>query len=98
MADHLGTLRPEERAPGGYEIEVSGLRVLHQVAADDPFPITPKEHGVDFPGLRRSGSWSQIINRAQDFPEQFPRHRHLRQLERDMATMARSALAPISPP
>ncbi len=24
---------------------------------------------VDFPGLRRSGSWSQTINQAQDFPE-----------------------------
>ena len=43
-----GKLRPEERAPGGYEIEVSDLRVVHQVAADDPYPITPKEHGVDF--------------------------------------------------
>ncbi len=26
---------------------------------------------VDVPGLRRSGSWSQIINQEQDFPEQF---------------------------
>ena len=43
-----GKLRPEERAPGGYEIEVSDLRVVHQVADDDPYPITPKEHGVDF--------------------------------------------------
>ena len=42
---------------------------------------------VDFPGLRRNGSWSQIINQAQDFPEQFPRHRRLGQLERDLATM-----------
>jgi hypothetical protein len=24
---------------------------------------------VDFLGLSRSGSWSQIINQAQDFPE-----------------------------
>ncbi len=43
---------------------------------------------VDVPGLRRSGSWSQIINQAQDFPEQFPRHRHLGQLERDVPAMA----------
>ena len=40
---------------------------------------------VDVPGLRRSGSWSQIIDQAQDFPEQFPRHRNLRQLESDVA-------------
>jgi hypothetical protein len=32
---------------------------------------------VDSLGLRRGGSWSQIINQAQDFPEQFLRHRHL---------------------
>ena len=43
---------------------------------------------VDSLGLRRSGSSSQIINQAQDFPEQFPRHRHLGQLERDVAAMA----------
>jgi asparaginyl-tRNA synthetase len=43
-----GTLRKEERAPGGYEMEVQGLKVHQQVSADEPFPITPKEHGVDF--------------------------------------------------
>ncbi len=42
---------------------------------------------VDFLGLRRSESWSQIINQAQYFPEQFPRHRHLSQLERDIPAM-----------
>ncbi len=43
---------------------------------------------VDLPGLSRSGSQSQIINQAQDFPEQLPRHRNLRQLESDIVTMA----------
>ncbi len=43
---------------------------------------------VDFPGLRRSGSWSQIINQTRDFPEQLPRHRNLGQLERDVPAMA----------
>jgi aspartyl/asparaginyl-tRNA synthetase len=43
-----GELRKEERAPGGFEMEVSGLEILQQVSAEDPFPITPKEHGVDF--------------------------------------------------
>ena len=32
---------------------------------------------VDFPGLRRNGSSSQIIDQAQDFPEQFLRHSNL---------------------
>ncbi len=40
-----GKVRKEGRAPGGYEIEVSDLQVLH--AAKD-YPITPKEHGVEF--------------------------------------------------
>jgi asparaginyl-tRNA synthetase len=40
-----GTIRADPRAPGGYELSVSELRIL-QVA--DPYPITPKEHGVEF--------------------------------------------------
>ena len=43
-----GKLRAEGRAPGGFEIEVSGVQVLQAVDAEDPFPITPKEHGVEF--------------------------------------------------
>ncbi len=42
---------------------------------------------VDFPGLRRNGSSPQIIDQAQDFLEQFPRHRHFGQLERDVPAM-----------
>jgi asparaginyl-tRNA synthetase len=40
-----GSVRADERAPGGYELDVTDLEVL-QVA--DPYPITPKEHGVEF--------------------------------------------------
>lgn len=40
-----GTLRQDARAPGGYELDVSGLEVF-QVA--EPFPIQPKEHGTGF--------------------------------------------------
>ena len=40
-----GTVRADERAPGGYELDVTGIQVL-QIA--EPFPITPKEHGVEF--------------------------------------------------
>ncbi len=43
---------------------------------------------VDFPGLRRSRSWSQIINQALDFPEQVLRHGNFVQLERDVPAMA----------
>ena len=40
-----GKVRKEDRAPGGFELEVSDLQIL-QVASE--YPITPKEHGVEF--------------------------------------------------
>ena len=48
-----GTVRADQRAHGGYELDVSGLEVLQAVSTEDPFPITPKEHGVDFLMERR---------------------------------------------
>jgi asparaginyl-tRNA synthetase len=54
QADHLGqesslsvtgTVRADARAKGGYEIDVASLKV-HAQAHD--YPITPKEHGVDY--------------------------------------------------
>jgi len=43
-----GRVRAEPRAPGGYELGVTGLEVIQLVPADQPYPITPKEHGVEF--------------------------------------------------
>jgi len=43
-----GTIRAEPRATGGYELDVSGARVIQRVSEEHPYPITPKEHGVDF--------------------------------------------------
>ncbi len=40
-----GLVKKEERAPGGFELELKGVKV-YQVAKE--YPITPKEHGVDF--------------------------------------------------
>jgi asparaginyl-tRNA synthetase len=40
-----GTVRADTRAPGGYELDASGLEV-HAPSVD--YPITPKEHGVDY--------------------------------------------------
>lgn len=40
-----GKVRAEQRAPGGYEIDVTGLRI-YQIASE--YPITPKEHGDSF--------------------------------------------------
>src|SRR5664280_1250811 len=40
-----GVIHAEDRAPGGHEMHVEKVEV-HQAAVD--YPITPKEHGVDF--------------------------------------------------
>src|SRR5262245_27312557 len=40
-----GTVRADQRAPGGYELDVTDVEVL-QIA--EPYPITPKEHGTEF--------------------------------------------------
>src|ERR1700728_182176 len=42
-----GTVRADARAPSGFELDVDGLDILHLVPAAAPFPISPKEHGVD---------------------------------------------------
>jgi asparaginyl-tRNA synthetase len=43
-----GKVRADQRAPGGYEMDVTDAQVMQRVNPDDPYPITPKEHGVDF--------------------------------------------------
>lgn len=40
-----GTVRADERAPGGYELDVSHIRIIHLA---EEFPIQPKEHGTGF--------------------------------------------------
>lgn len=40
-----GRVKAEPRAPGGYELEVTGLTPLHLAPE---YPISPKEHGVAF--------------------------------------------------
>ena len=43
-----GKLRAELRAPGGYELDVEQAQILQRVPEDEPYPITPKDHGIDF--------------------------------------------------
>ncbi len=43
-----GRVRADRRAPGGYELDVSWVEVVQAISAEDPFPVTLKEHGVDF--------------------------------------------------
>src|SRR5712691_6234094 len=40
-----GTVREEKRAPGGYEMTATAVEIL---GPSENYPITPKEHGVDF--------------------------------------------------
>ncbi|MCO7176173.1 asparagine--tRNA ligase [Sporolactobacillus kofuensis] len=40
-----GTVREDKRAPSGFELTVTSLKTI-QIAHD--YPITPKEHGVEF--------------------------------------------------
>lgn len=41
-----GEVRKEPRAPGGYELSVTDMTAVH--LASDEFPITPKDHGIEF--------------------------------------------------
>ena len=84
-ADHLGQetalavrgeVRADARAPGGYELDVAELEVF---AESHDYPITPKEHGVDYL-LDRRHLWiraerqqailrvrHEVINAIRDF-------------------------------
>jgi asparaginyl-tRNA synthetase len=84
-ADHLaqesaivvhGSVRADSRAPGGFEIDVTRLDV---VSESQNYPITPKEHGVDYL-LDRRHLWirsarqqailrvrHEVINAVRDF-------------------------------
>jgi asparaginyl-tRNA synthetase len=43
-----GKVRADARAPSGFELDVEDVEVLQRVPDETPFPITLKEHGVDF--------------------------------------------------
>jgi asparaginyl-tRNA synthetase len=43
-----GRVREDARAPSGFELDVEDLEIVQLVPAATPFPISPKEHGVDF--------------------------------------------------
>ncbi len=62
-----GKVRKEPRAPGGYEVDATEVQIV-QLAQD--YPITPKEHGVDFLmdrrhlWLRSQSQWAVMRVRA----------------------------------
>jgi asparaginyl-tRNA synthetase len=43
-----GKVRADKRAPGGFELDVENVQVVQRVPESDPYPISLKDHGVDF--------------------------------------------------
>lgn len=41
-------VRADQRAKGGYELDVQDVKVVERVPENDPYPISLKEHGVEF--------------------------------------------------
>ena len=62
-----GTVRADERAPGGHELSITDLEIV-QLAQE--YPITPKDHGIDFLmsnrhlWLRSTNQWAILRVRA----------------------------------
>jgi asparaginyl-tRNA synthetase len=46
-----GKVRREERAPGGFELDLTAIQKIYHIAHE--YPITPKEHGIEFLADRR---------------------------------------------
>jgi asparaginyl-tRNA synthetase len=43
-----GKVRAEPRAAGGYEMDLEQIDVVQRVPEATPYPITPKDHGIEF--------------------------------------------------
>ncbi len=43
-----GSVREDSRAPSGVELDVTGVTVTQRIPEETPYPISRKEHGVDF--------------------------------------------------
>jgi asparaginyl-tRNA synthetase len=43
-----GTVREDQRAPSGVELDVQDVTITQRIPEETPYPISRKEHGVDF--------------------------------------------------
>ena len=43
-----GAVRADKRAKGGYELDVQAVQIIAKVPESDPYPISLKDHGVEF--------------------------------------------------
>ena len=63
-----GKLRKEPRSAGGYEMGIQSLKIIHVA---EPYPISPKEHGVEFLmdnrhlWIRSQRQWAALRIRAE---------------------------------
>lgn len=63
-----GKIRKEPRSPGGYEMGIHSLKV---VSIAEPYPISPKEHGIEFLmenrhlWVRSAKQWAALRVRAE---------------------------------
>jgi asparaginyl-tRNA synthetase len=44
----IGKVRADQRAPGGFELDVENIEVVQRVPESDPYPISLKDHGTEF--------------------------------------------------
>lgn len=63
-----GKIRKEPRSPGGFEMSIQSLKVI---SVAEPYPISPKDHGVEFLmenrhlWVRSSRQWAALRVRAE---------------------------------
>ena len=63
-----GKIRKEPRSPGGYEMGIATIKI---VSIAEPYPISPKEHGVEFLmqnrhlWIRSQKQWAALRVRAE---------------------------------
>jgi asparaginyl-tRNA synthetase len=43
-----GQVREDNRAPNGFELDVTNVEVIQRVPPEQPYPISLKEHGIEF--------------------------------------------------
>ena len=87
----VGTVSEDERAPGGYELQVESISTI---GTSGDYPVTPKEHGIDFLmnhrhlWLRSESQWAvmRIRNRIVTAIHEFFQDRGLLQTDAPILT------------
>ena len=86
-----GSVSADERAPGGYELQVDAVE---RIGESGDYPVTPKEHGIDFLmehrhlWLRSESQWAvmRIRNRIETAIHEFFQERGFLQTDAPILT------------